>query len=92
MLRITVLCQTATQTVLRLEGELARDAVRLLGEQVAGHLRGSSQVVLDLDGVTYVDPAGTELLVGGPAARCALRGGSMYVRTLLAARGPGAWD
>lgn len=40
-------------------------------------------LVLDLDGLTALDPAGRDLLVELRGRGCRLRGGSLYVRRLL---------
>jgi anti-anti-sigma regulatory factor len=89
MLRIAVASVTAEEAVLRLEGWLSEEGVALLAAEVQRLLAGGRRLVLDLDGVSHIDPDGLDLLEGWTGARVALRGGSVYVRTLLHNHGLG---
>jgi anti-anti-sigma regulatory factor len=87
MLRIGVASQSTAAVLLKLEGWVSGDGVGLLqteGRRWLGQGRG---LVLDLEGVHFIDPLGLDLLEGWSGARLELRGGSMFVRTLLQNRG-----
>lgn len=85
MLRITELSQTAEETVLQVEGWIAAAGVTVLDEEGAHALGQSRLLVLDLDGVRGISPAGLALLQRwSREKRLQLRGGSSYVRQLVA--------
>ena len=87
MLRVTIIAQNATQTVLALDGWLTGEEVRLLEHEGRRWLDQGHQLVLDLDGVRSIDQAGMALLEGWSRTGVLLRGGSLYVRALLQSRG-----
>jgi len=87
MLRISVVCQSPAGVVLKLEGWVSREAVGLLREEGHRWLGQEKGLVLDLEGVAFIDRAGLDLLAAWAAGGVKLRGGSLFVRTLLQRRG-----
>lgn len=85
MLRISVASQSPEEVVLKLEGRVAREQVSLLEQELQG--RSGQRLVLDLDGISFLDSAGLDLLERWHQAGVLLRGGSLFVRTLLQSRG-----
>lgn len=86
MLRISVTSQTPTEVVLKLEGWMVREAVGLLQQEGRRWLDQGRRLVLELDGVCFIDRAGLELLVGWTGSRLVLRGGSPFVGAQLHSR------
>ncbi len=84
MLRITVVSQTPDEVVLRMEGWVSGTNVELLKQEVTHWFREAKYVVLDLTNIRFIDEAGITLLQGWSKKR--LRGGSLFVHTLLEAR------
>ena len=87
MLRISVVSQTPEEVVLKVEGWVVREAVGLLEQEGQRWLDQGRQVVLDLEGVCFIDRAGLELLSGWAGTRLVLRRGSSFVRVQLQSRG-----
>ena len=87
MLRITIEESTSSGGVLRLEGRIAGDDVRLLRREAEHWSDSSWSRLLDLDGVQFIDEQGLELLRCWGADGVTLRGGSIYIRALLTNRG-----
>ena len=87
MLRIEVTSESPAAVVLKLEGWVSGDGVGLLEAEGRRWLEQGRELVLDLDGVQFIDPQGLDLLEGWSGARLELRGGSLFVRTLLHNRG-----
>ena len=87
MLRLTVISQTEEQAVLQVDGWVSGANVTLLEEEGARLLQGAERLVLDLSGVTVIDPKGLALVRGWSGKRLALRGASLFVNRLLAAEG-----
>ncbi len=87
MLRITVISETREETVLRVEGWVSGRNVALLDQEGARWLREGVHLVLDLDGVRFIDRAGMALLQQWGTGGVALRGGSPFVRSLLTKHG-----
>ena len=97
MIRIDVVAQTQKQVVLKVQGELADDAVELLADEVIRWREQVEQLVLDLKGVKFIDQQGLALLQqwmrqepireNGEGVRLMLRDGSRFIRTLLEANG-----
>ncbi|HVP28728.1 MAG TPA: STAS domain-containing protein [Myxococcota bacterium] len=83
MLRITRSDLDADLTTLELEGRLLARDVTELERSLAEALASDRRVVLDLCGVTYVDAASAEALVGLRRKGVALAGCSPFVRELL---------
>ena len=86
-LRITVVEESPEQAVLRLEGWVSGEGVGVLEAEGRMRLDRRQTLVLDLDGVHFIDEAGLDLLEGWAAGRLELRGGSLFIRTQLAGRG-----
>lgn len=85
MLRISVASQSAEAVVLKLEGRVAREQVPLVEQELQS--RSGLRLVLDLEGVRHLDAAGLDLLERWHQAGVQLRGGSLFVNTMLQSRG-----
>lgn len=75
------------QPGLAAHGRIAGDDVALLAREVEPRLKADGQLVLDLDGVRFIDRESTERLRGWVVEGLVLRGGSIFVRLLLRERG-----
>lgn len=87
MLRLTVVSQSPVEVVLRVEGWVDEEDVALLEEEGERRLEEAGRLVLDLDGVKYIDPAGIALLRRWSGERLVLRGGAMFMQQLLKTHG-----
>ena len=87
MLRIDVIAHGREETVLKMEGWLADQDVALLQQEGDARLREEKRLVLDLEGIRFIDRAGLDLLERWTKKGVTLRGGSLFVRSLLTARG-----
>ena len=87
MLRITVISETGEEVVLRVEGWISGRNVALLDQEGTRWLRKGVPLVLDLNGVRFIDRAGMALLQRCATEGVALRGGSPFVRSLLTRHG-----
>ena len=87
MVRLTVISQSREETVLKVEGWIHRADLAWLEQDVKRWLREAQRVVLDLDDVKLIAPAGIEALKRCAGDRLVLRGGSVFLRTLLSACG-----
>ena len=87
MLRLTVTSQTSREIVLKVEGWVAGGQVDLLEEEGARQLQEAECLVLDLNGVRFIDRAGIALLKRWAGERLVLRGGSSFIQTLLQTHG-----
>ena len=87
MLRITVLSQTPGEVTLKVEGWLCGGNVALLEQEGTQWLREAERLTLDLEGVQNIDEGGLALLRRWSGAGLTLRGGSPFVRALLASGG-----
>ena len=87
MLRLTVLSQSTDQVVLALDGWVAGPDVELLAQEGQQLLTSTQQLILDLEGVQSIDPAGIDLLHRWVAGGLVLRGGSSFMRHLLEKHG-----
>ena len=79
MIRLEVIAQNRTEAVLRVEGWVSGANVRLLQEEGARLLQQSRRLVLDLDGVRFVDRSGLALLRRWSGEHLELRGGSWSI-------------
>ncbi|MBI2503120.1 MAG: hypothetical protein HYW07_07780 [Candidatus Latescibacteria bacterium] len=86
MLRITLVSSGPAEVVLKVEGAIAGQEVALL-EQEGRPWLGQTSLRLDLDGVQFIDEEGLELLERWHHQGALLRGGSLFVKTLLQRRG-----
>ena len=84
---MTVKTQSAQEVILAVHGKLAGPAVPLLEQEGEGHLLKARRLVLDLDGVPFIDKAGLTLLRRWRGQGLGLHGGSPFLRALLAAEG-----
>jgi anti-anti-sigma regulatory factor len=75
------------QAVLALHGRLAGVDVGVLDRELETRLGEGASVVLDLDGVSFIDRQGSESLRHWAAAGLTLRGGTPFLRLLLRQRG-----
>lgn len=87
MLRITPVSQSEEEVVLKIEGAVADQDVALLEEEGRRWLGQTQRLLLDLEGVHLIDRAGLDLLEHWHEEGVRLRGGSLFVRTLLQRRG-----
>lgn len=87
MLRLTVVSQSLEEVVLKVEGWVDEEGVALLEEEGKRRLEEVERLVLDLDGVKYIGPAGVALLRRWSGGRVRLRAGAMFMQTLLKTHG-----
>lgn len=95
--RIDTIARTPSQAVLTVAGRLADGAVPLLDGELSRLLADAGRVVVDLQGVRFIDNRGLALLrrvaVTSPAdprppqVQLSLRNGSPFLRQRLASRG-----
>jgi ABC-type transporter Mla MlaB component len=89
MIRLTLLSQTPVETALALDGWLIGEDVALLEQEGEYWLRETSRLVLDLQGVQFIDREGIELLKRWVGEGVVLRGATPFIQALLAAHGLG---
>ena len=87
MLRMTIKAQTAWESVLVVDGKVAGSNVPLLEQEIRRHLEAAPCLVLELDGLQFIDAAGLALLRQWVDRGLVLRGGSTFVQALLATEG-----
>ncbi len=87
MLRITPDHRSHRPLRLKLAGDLSTDAVALLASELDRWWPQHSELVLDLNGVLFIDEQGLALLRKWAAQGLAFQGGSWFIRTLLKAYG-----
>ena len=87
MLRITVACRSAGELVLSVDGWLVGAKVKILEEEGTRQLEATDRLVLDLTDLKSIDRDGINLLRRWCGGRVVVRGGSLFVRTLLARHG-----
>lgn len=87
MLRITLVEQTPEQVVLKVEGWLCREHVALLEQEGTRWVGEIDQMVLDLNGVRFIDEAGAALLRRWTGEGVVVRGGSAFVQLMLESDG-----
>lgn len=75
------------EIVLVLYGKLIHPTVPIMEKEIRHHLARSSCLVLELDGLLFVDEDGLALLRQLIGRGLILRGGSPFVQALLAAEG-----
>lgn len=87
MLRITRVRQTSSDEAYALEGWLVDEQVRVLAETCGGALERGARLILDLEGVRFIDDAGLTLLQRWAEQGLRLHRASDFVGQLLAAYG-----
>ena len=87
MVRLTVISQSCEETAVKVEGWIRRADLAWMEQDINGWLRETQRVVLDLDDVKFIAPAGIEVLKRCAGDRLVLRGGSVFLRMLLSACG-----
>ena len=87
MLRLTVTSQTSREIVLKVEGWITGGQVALLEEEGTRRLQQAERLVLDLNGVRFIDRAGIALLKRWAGEWLVLRNGSSFIQTLLKTNG-----
>ncbi|MEW6753839.1 MAG: STAS domain-containing protein [Candidatus Latescibacterota bacterium] len=89
MLRVTVVEQTLDRVVLKVEGWVCRANLSLLEQEGAPWMSPAHRVVLDLDGVQFIDEAGAALVRHWMGQGAVARGGSAFVQMMLESPEPG---
>jgi len=87
MIRLTVKSQTPEEAVLEVHGWVSGKDVGLLEEEGTRLFQEAERLVLDLSGVKFIDRDGIALLQCWARKGVVLRGGSLFVRTLLEQQG-----
>ena len=87
MLRLTIRSQTPEQVVQEVHGWVSGKDVEILEQEGTRLFQQTQCLVLDLEGVRFIDRAGIELLQRWSGERLVLRGGSPFVRALLEEHG-----
>lgn len=83
MLRITLESQTLDEVTLTVAGWLAGEDVELMDQEIVRWYQEGRRLVLDLEGVKFIDESGLALLKRWSERQLMLRGGSTFVRMLL---------
>ena len=83
MLRLTMISHTREETVLKVEGWMDGGSVVLLEEECTRWHLKTEWLVLDLQGVRFIDRAGIEWLQRWSGKGLMLRGGSSFIQTLM---------
>lgn len=87
MLRLTVVSQSPEEVVLKVEGWVDEESVALLEEEGERRLGEAERLVLDLDGVKHLGPAGVALLRRWSGERLVLRAETLFMQQLLKTHG-----
>jgi anti-anti-sigma factor len=87
MLRITLQTQSSDEVVLKVEGWITGEEVKVLQEEGAHWLKRTGHLVLDLAGVRFIDRAGIALLQSWQGDQLALCGATPFVHALLETHG-----
>ena len=84
MIRLTIRSQTSQEAVLQVDGWVSGGNVSILQEEGMRLLGESQRLVLELKEVQFIDRRGIALLKRGWGERLVLRGGSSFLKALLA--------
>lgn len=87
MLRLTVHSQSGEEILLIVDGWITGKDVALLEQEGERHLQRATRLVLDLEGVRFIDPSGVALLQRWAGERLALRRPSPFVQLVLEKHG-----
>ena len=87
MIRLTATTPHPGEVVLKVEGWVAGAGVGTLESEGVCHLQADQHLVLDLDGVRFIDREGLALLWRWVDQGVVLRGGSLFVHELLRIHG-----
>jgi anti-anti-sigma regulatory factor len=87
MLRLTLLSQNAQEAVLRIDGKLADDNVQILAAEGDRLFACTQRLVLNMQGVSFIDSMGLMLLEQWVKKGVSLHNGHFFVRELLKKRG-----
>lgn len=87
MLRITLESQTLDEVILAVAGWLAGEDVELMEQEIGRWYQEGRRLVLDLEGVKFIDESGLALLKRWSERQLVLRSGSSFVRMLLKSYG-----
>ena len=87
MLRLTIRSQTPEEVVLEVSGWVSGTDVDILEQEGTRLLGEAERLVLDLTHVKFIDREGLALLQRWSGERLALRGASLFIRTLLEEHG-----
>ena len=87
MLRVTEILSGDREVILKVEGSISRDDVALLRDEGNRCASGERQVVLDMNGVCFLDEEGIALLRFWQERGVLLRGGPAFIHELLKSHG-----
>jgi len=87
MLRITADSVTSCLVEFKLAGRIGAEETDLLEGELRRHRQNGTLLVLDLDGIQFIDRAGLDLLERWAGESLQLRGGSAFIQRMLTASG-----
>lgn len=87
MMRLVVQKQTPNAVILEVHGRVAGSNIEILAAERQRHLATANRLVLELDAVSFIDASGLNLLQRWSGPGLELRGGSAFLRRLLAGKG-----
>lgn len=87
MLRMILEAATPEEAIVSVHGRISGADVALLEDELQARLRETTRLILDLGEVVFVDRSGCELLHRRARGGLILRGGSPFLRALLAGAG-----
>lgn len=88
MLRLTLMARGSTEVIVAVDGWITGEEVALLEREGEHWLQEVHHLVLDINGVRFIDQAGIELLKRWSAEeKLVLHGGALFIQSLLQAHG-----
>ena len=88
MLRLTLIAKGSTEVIVAVDGWITGEEVGLLEREGERWLQEAPHLILDLNGVRFIDQTGIELLKRWCATeKLALNGGARFIQSLLQAHG-----